>query len=183
MNTMNTMCTHCFQRVSCKLSFIFRWAICCCYCIYPSHNEPIKTAIYGIGREKGYCVFHGLVWTVKNLTHKIICAYKLSSTSFFFCTSKTCQCSIFKLSHKDSCQIWRAHCLSLVQSAAVCAANKCVQTAQLEEGGKGEVHTINCRVRSKLTRLWYAYRNALADFMLTCFCTICLESTRTTGTD
>ena len=59
----------------------------------------------------------------------------------------------YLLFHEDSCQIRGAHCLSLVQPAAVHATNKCVQTAQLEEGGKGEVHTINCRVKSELTLL------------------------------
>ena len=100
-----------------------------------------------------------------------------------FCSSTTCHCSIFKLFHEDSCQRWRAHCLSLVQPAAVCATNKCVQTAQLEEGGKSEVHTIKCRARNELTHLWYAYRNVLADFMHMRFSTICLVSTKTTGTD
>ena len=61
-----------------------------------------------------------------------------------YCISMICQCSIFKFFHKDSCQIMRAHCLSWVQSAAVHATNKGIQTAQLEEGGKNEVHTINC---------------------------------------
>ena len=47
--------------------------------------------------------------------------------------SMTCRCcSIYKLSHKDSYQLCRPHCLL----AAVCAANICVQ---IEKGGKGEV--------------------------------------------
>ena len=37
--------------------------------------------------------------------------------------------SIFKLSQKDSYQLWRSHCLL----AAVCAAKECVQTAQLRK--------------------------------------------------
>ena len=58
---------------------------------------------------------------------------------------------------------------SLIQSAAVCAANKCVQAAQLEEGGKGKVHTINSQMRSKLRHVsgMYTYENALAGFILT----------------
>ena len=44
--------------------------------------------------------------------------------------------------------------------------NKCVQTAQVEEGGKDEVHTLSCQARGELTCLWYAYRNALAAHVL-----------------
>ena len=77
---------------------------------------------------------------------------------FWICMA--CQYSIFKLVHEDSCKICRAHCLSLVQPAAVRATNKCVSTAQLEEGGKGEVHTINCQVRSGLIQThWLALLN------------------------
>ena len=38
---------------------------------------------------------------------------------------------------------------SLVQLAAVRTAKKCLQTAQLEEGEKGDVCTINARARSE----------------------------------
>ena len=79
----------------------------------------------------------------------------------------TCHCSIFKLFPEDSCKIQRAQCLPLVQLMSV------------EEGGKDEVHAIYCQVRSDLTRLWYAYRNALAGFV----CIICLLNTKMTGTD
>ena len=86
--------------------------------------------------------------------------YELSSggVHVYFCTSTTCRCcSIFKLFHKDSYQIWR------VQLAAVHATNECVQTAQLEEARS---------VQWTLERAFYMSpvyeytRNALAGFIL-----------------
>ena len=75
-------------------------------------------------------------------------------------------------------RLWRAHCLL----AAVCATNECVQPAHLEEGGKGEERTIKLLSEKQTeTSLWLT--NALTGFMLTCFCTICLVSTPSTGTD
>ena len=77
----------------------------------------------------------------------------------------------------------------VVRYSAICgcpvrATNQCVQTAQLEEGEKGKVITMNFRVESKLrTRLWYTYKNTLAGFMVTCFCTIYSVSTMSTKTN
>lgn len=94
-----------------------------------------------------------------------------------FNSSMTSQCcSIFKLIHEDSYQLWRTHWLL----AAVRAANECIQAAQLEEGGKGKVRTMNSQVRSELR---HVSKNALTGFMLTCFCTIYLVSTMSTTID
>ena len=56
--------------------------------------------------------------------------------------------------------------------ATVHAANECFKTAQLEED-----KTLEWEVNWD----WYTYRNALAGFMLMCFCTICLVNTTLTG--
>ena len=56
---------------------------------------------------------------------------------------------LIKLSYEDSYQLWSAHRLL----ADVHAANECVQTAQLKEGGRGEDCTINSHARSELKHM------------------------------
>ena len=77
----------------------------------------------------------------------------------------------------------------VVRYSAMCgcpvhAINQCVQTAQLEEGEKGKViyNDLSSGKRAK-TRFWYTYKNTLAGFMVTCFCTIYLVSTMSTRTN
>ena len=92
--------------------------------------------------------------------------YKLSSTCILIALQQV----------ENSYQLQRVYCLL----AAVHAANECVKTAQLEEGGKGKDRTIELSSdKWTETRLYYTYRKTLAGFTLTHFCMTCLVSTLT----
>ena len=142
----------------------------------PSHSEPIMRATcsgYFSWEGRGnFCIFRGLVWTAKIEPVINMCAYRFISTYIFeFLQHVSAVFSSYSTrtpakSWGPTVSLWSSQLLSMPPTS--------VQTAQLEEGGKGEVHTMNCRARGELTRLWHAYGNGLADFMLTCFCMICL---------
>ena len=131
--------------------------------------------IFFVEGEVIFVFFRSRVGSAKNLASENY-AYVQIELHMHSNSSTTCWCC--SILRRQLYQLWRAHCLL----AAVCATNECVQTAHLEEGGKGEERTIKLLSEKQTeTSLWLT--NALIGFMLTCFCTICLVSTPSTGTD
>ena len=109
---------------------------------------------------------------------KLLRTLKLSSTTILVVLQHV---NAAILSHGTSCQFQRAHHLL----AALHATNKCVKDCTTWGKWRRQAsYTIKLSNKKQTDkRFWYIYRNILAGFMHTHFCTINLVSTMMTGTD